>query len=45
MMFFWWVIWMSASLIGGAIPPIDLDPANAWSVTLLLAIAWDTWPR
>jgi hypothetical protein len=36
----WLAIWFLANLIGGN-EPLKLDPVNAWTATLILAIAID----
>jgi hypothetical protein len=36
----WLAIWFIANLIGGS-EPLNLDPVNAWTATLILAIAID----
>jgi hypothetical protein len=36
----WFVIWFVANLIGGD-EPLKLDPVNAWTATLILALALD----
>jgi hypothetical protein len=36
----WFIIWFIANLIGGD-EPLKLDPVNAWTATLILAIALD----
>jgi hypothetical protein len=36
----WFVIWLVANVIGGD-EPLRLDPVNAWTATLILAIALD----
>ncbi len=36
----WFVIWLIANLIGGD-EPLKLDPMNAWTATLILAVAID----
>lgn len=40
MTFAWLAIWLVASLIGGS-EPLRLDPVNAWTATLILAVAID----
>jgi hypothetical protein len=40
MTFVWLAVWLVANLIGGS-EPLGLDPVNAWSATLILAIAID----
>jgi hypothetical protein len=40
MTFVWLAIWFIANLIGGS-EPLELDPVNAWTATLVLAIAID----
>ena len=36
----WIGIWFVANLIGGS-EPLETDPVNAWTATLVLAIALD----
>jgi hypothetical protein len=36
----WLAIWFVASLIGDS-EPLKLDPVNAWTATLILAVAID----
>jgi hypothetical protein len=36
----WFVIWLIANNVG-ADEPLKLDPVNAWTATLILAIALD----
>lgn len=36
----WLIIWFAANLIGGS-EPLRLDPVNAWTATLILAVAID----
>jgi len=40
MTFVWLAIWFIANLIGGS-EPLKLDPVNAWTATLILAVAID----
>jgi hypothetical protein len=40
MTFAWLVIWFIANLIGGD-EALKLDPVNAWTATLILALALD----
>jgi hypothetical protein len=40
MLIAWFVIWFIANLIGGD-EPLKLDPVNAWTATLILALALD----
>ena len=40
MTFVWFVIWLIANAIGGH-EPLLLDPVNAWTATLILAVALD----
>jgi hypothetical protein len=40
MTFIWFVIWLVANNVGGQ-EPLILDPVNAWSATLILAVALD----
>jgi hypothetical protein len=40
MTFIWFVIWLIANNVG-ATEPLLLDPANAWTGTLIAAIALD----
>jgi hypothetical protein len=36
----WFVIWLIANNVGGH-EPLILDPVNAWTATLILAVALD----
>lgn len=36
----WFVIWLIANLVGGD-EPLRADPVNAWTATLILAVALD----
>jgi hypothetical protein len=36
----WLLIWLIANNVGGH-EPLLLDPVNAWTATLILAIAFD----
>lgn len=36
----WFVIWLVANNVGGS-EPLLLDPVNAWTATLILAVALD----
>jgi hypothetical protein len=36
----WFVIWFIANLIGGD-EPLELDPVNGWTATLIIALALD----
>lgn len=36
----WFLIWLVANTVGGD-EPLLLDPVNAWTATLILAIALD----
>ncbi|MFY9264914.1 MAG: hypothetical protein WAO61_05765 [Solirubrobacterales bacterium] len=36
----WFVIWLIANNVGAG-EPLALDPVNAWTATLILAIALD----
>jgi hypothetical protein len=36
----WFVIWLIANNVGGT-EPLLLDPVNAWSATLIVAVALD----
>jgi hypothetical protein len=36
----WFVIWLIADNVGGD-EPLRLDPVNAWTATLILAVALD----
>jgi hypothetical protein len=38
--FVWLVIWLIANNVGGH-EPLILDPVNAWTATLILALALD----
>ncbi len=40
MTFVWFVVWLIANNVGGN-EPLLLDPVNAWTATLILAIAVD----
>jgi len=40
MTFVWLAIWFIANLIGDS-EPLKLDPVNAWTATLILAVAID----
>lgn len=40
MTFLWLVIWFIANNVG-AHEPLALDPVNAWTATLILALALD----
>lgn len=40
MTFVWFVIWLIANNVDGH-EPLALDPVNAWTATLILAIALD----
>ena len=40
MTFVWLVIWFIANIIGGS-ELLKLDPVNAWTATLILAVAID----
>ena len=40
MTFVWFVIWLIANNVGGH-EPLLLDPVNAWTGTLILAVALD----
>jgi hypothetical protein len=40
MTFIWFVIWLVANNMGGN-EPLILDPVNAWTATLILAVALD----
>ena len=40
MTFIWFVIWLIANNVG-AHEPLTFDPVNAWTGTLILAIALD----
>jgi hypothetical protein len=40
MTFIWFAIWFIANNVGGH-EPLTLDPVNAWTGTLILAIAVD----
>jgi hypothetical protein len=45
----WFIVWLIANNVGGT-EPLDLSPVNAWTATLILAVALDvnrpatTWP-
>ena len=36
----WFGIWLIANLVGGDVP-LRADPVNAWTATLILAVALD----
>lgn len=36
----WFLIWLISNLIGGN-EPLLLDPVNAWTATLILAVGLD----
>jgi hypothetical protein len=36
----WFVIWLIANNVGST-EPLDLAPVNAWTATLILAVALD----
>lgn len=36
----WFVVWLIANNVGGS-EPLALDPVNAWTATLILALALD----
>jgi hypothetical protein len=36
----WFIVWLIASLIGGT-EPLELEPPNGWTATLVLAFALD----
>jgi hypothetical protein len=36
----WFVIWLIANNVGDG-EPLELDPVNAWTGTLILAVALD----
>jgi hypothetical protein len=38
--FIWFVVWLIANNVGGH-EPLLADPVNAWTATLILAIALD----
>ena len=40
MTFIWFVVWLIANNVG-AHEPLTFDPVNAWTGTLILAIALD----
>jgi hypothetical protein len=40
MTLFWFAIWLVANLIG-ADEPLKANPVNAWTATLILAVALD----
>jgi hypothetical protein len=40
MTFVWFVTWLVANLVGGD-EPLVLDPVNAWTAALILAVALD----
>jgi hypothetical protein len=36
----WLAIWFVCNLVGGN-EPLELDPVNGWTATLILALAFD----
>ena len=40
MTLFWFAIWFVANLVGGD-EPLKANPVNAWTATLILAVALD----
>ena len=36
----WFAIWLIANIVGGS-EPLELDPVNGWTATLVLAAAID----
>jgi hypothetical protein len=40
MTFVWFVIWLIANNVGGN-APLQLDPVNFWTASLILAVAID----
>ena len=40
MTFIWFIVWLLANSVGGH-EPLLFDPVNAWTATLILAIALD----
>jgi hypothetical protein len=38
--FVWFVIWLIANNVGGS-EPLELDPVNVWTASLILAVALD----
>ena len=40
MTFVWFAVWLIANNVGGT-EPLLLDPVNAWTGTLILAVALD----
>ncbi len=40
----WFVIWLTANIVGGH-EPLTTDPVNAWAATLILAIGLDLGSR
>lgn len=36
----WFLVWLIANIAGGS-EPLELDPVNAWTATLVLAVALD----
>jgi hypothetical protein len=36
----WFIVWLVANNVGGN-EPLALDPVNAWTATLILAVALD----
>ena len=40
MTFIWFVVWLIANNVGGH-EPLLINPVNAWTATLILAVALD----
>lgn len=40
MTFIWFIVWFIANLVGSR-EPLLFDPVNAWTATLILAVALD----
>ena len=36
----WFIVWLIANNVGGT-EPLELTPVNAWTATLILAVALD----
>jgi hypothetical protein len=36
----WFIVWLIANTLGGS-EPLRADPVNAWTATLILAVALD----
>lgn len=40
MTFVWFIVWLIANNVGGG-EPLQLDPVNIWTASLILAVALD----